>query len=95
MVWLIYLERLFPLVVFSVTQNFLILNSFTIFGMDRWQESFSRLKHIFGLNAQGKYRDMPVYYIPGNHDIGYESLHSLKPEVFQHAIAQLLTPKVP
>ncbi|KAH1149466.1 hypothetical protein GLYMA_16G015100v4 [Glycine max] len=50
---------------------------------EEWQESFSRLKHIFGLNAQGKYRDMPVYYIPGNHDIGYESLHSLKPEVIQ------------
>lgn len=57
--------------------------------MDRWQESLNRFKHIFGLNAQGKYTDKQVYYIPGNHDIGYESLHSIKPEVFQHASAQL------
>ncbi|KAL2336330.1 hypothetical protein Fmac_010776 [Flemingia macrophylla] len=47
---------------------------------EEWQESFSRFRHIFGLNAQRKYTDMQVYYIPGNHDIGYESLHSLKPE---------------
>jgi metallophosphoesterase superfamily enzyme len=50
--------------------------------MDRWQESFNRFKHIFGLNAQGKYADKEVYYIPGNHDIGYETLHYAKPEVF-------------
>ncbi|ESW07344.1 hypothetical protein PHAVU_010G121800 [Phaseolus vulgaris] len=50
---------------------------------EEWQESFSRFRHIFGLNAQGKYTDMQVYYIPGNHDIGYGSLHSLKPEVIQ------------
>jgi metallophosphoesterase superfamily enzyme len=50
--------------------------------MDRWQESFNRFKHIFGLNAQGKYTDKEVYYIPGNHDIGYETLHYAKPEVF-------------
>ncbi|XP_061340909.1 uncharacterized protein C630.12 [Gastrolobium bilobum] len=50
---------------------------------EEWKESFSRFKHIFGLDAQGKYTDMQVYYIPGNHDIGYESLHSLKPEVIQ------------
>jgi len=62
--------------------------------MDRWQESLSRFRHIFGLNAQGKYTDMQVYYIPGNHDIGYESLHSLHPEVFQHAIAQVLIARV-
>ncbi|KAK7294554.1 hypothetical protein RJT34_17443 [Clitoria ternatea] len=50
---------------------------------EEWKESFSRFRHIFGLNAQGKYTDMQVYYIPGNHDIGYEILHSLKPEVIQ------------
>lgn len=62
--------------------------------MNRWQESLSRFRHIFGLNARGKYMDLQVYYIPGNHDIGYESLHSLNPEVFKHSIAQLLIPKV-
>ncbi|XP_057454976.1 uncharacterized protein C630.12 isoform X2 [Lotus japonicus] len=50
---------------------------------EEWQESFNRFKHIFGLNAQGKYTDKQVYYIPGNHDIGYESLHSQKPEVIR------------
>ncbi|XP_047156717.1 uncharacterized protein C630.12 [Vigna umbellata] len=50
---------------------------------EEWQESLSRFRHIFGLNARGKYMDLQVYYIPGNHDIGYESLHSLNPEVIQ------------
>ncbi|XP_027335529.1 uncharacterized protein C630.12 isoform X2 [Abrus precatorius] len=50
---------------------------------EEWQESFNRFRHIFGLNAQGKYTDMHAYYIPGNHDIGYESIHSQKPEVIQ------------
>ncbi|KAJ1390601.1 Metallo-dependent phosphatase-like [Sesbania bispinosa] len=50
---------------------------------EEWKESFNRFKHIFGLNAQGKYADKQVYYIPGNHDIGYESLNSRKPEVIR------------
>lgn len=55
--------------------------------MYRWEESLNRFKHIFGLNAQGKYKDKQVYFISGNHDIGYESLHYAKPKVFQHFIA--------
>lgn len=54
-----------------------------IFWIDRWKESLNRLKRIFGLNAQGKYTDKPVYYIPGNHDIGYESLHYAMPKVIR------------
>ncbi|KAK7275477.1 hypothetical protein RIF29_16595 [Crotalaria pallida] len=50
---------------------------------EEWQESFTRFKHIFGLNAQGKYTNIQAYYIPGNHDIGYGGLHSLKPKVIQ------------
>ncbi|KAI4355342.1 hypothetical protein L6164_004123 [Bauhinia variegata] len=50
---------------------------------EEWQESLRRFKHIFGLNEQGKYADMQVYYIPGNHDIGYSSLHSQRPEVIR------------
>lgn len=75
--------------------NFLIWNSFMIFWIDRWKESLNRLKRIFGLNAQGKYTDKPVYYIPGNHDIGYESLHYAMPKVFQHVLALLLMFKLP
>ncbi|KAL5062535.1 hypothetical protein RYX36_024272 [Vicia faba] len=48
---------------------------------EEWKESFNRFKHIFGLNAQGKYNDKQVYFISGNHDIGYESLHYAKPKV--------------
>lgn len=50
---------------------------------EEWKESLNRLKRIFGLNAQGKYTDKPVYYIPGNHDIGYESLHYAMPKVIR------------
>ncbi|KAF7843707.1 metallophosphoesterase 1-like [Senna tora] len=50
---------------------------------EEWQKSFSRFKHIFGLNEQGKYTDMQVYNIPGNHDIGYEYLHSQMPQVIR------------
>lgn len=49
--------------------------------MGRWQKSFSRFKHIFGLNEQGKYDYKQVYYIPGNHDIGYEFVNSQMPQV--------------
>ncbi|CAI8607792.1 unnamed protein product [Vicia faba] len=48
---------------------------------EEWNESFNRFKHIFGLNEQGKYKDKQVYFISGNHDIGYESLHYAKPKV--------------
>ncbi|GAV84320.1 LOW QUALITY PROTEIN: Metallophos domain-containing protein [Cephalotus follicularis] len=48
-----------------------------------WQESLSRFKHIFGLNRGGKDKDIKLYYLSGNHDIGYASLHSRKPEVIK------------
>lgn len=54
----------------------------------RWQESLSRFKHIFGFKNQARYKDIPVYYLSGNHDIGYSSLHSDKPEVFKNSVEQ-------
>ncbi|PON78262.1 Calcineurin-like phosphoesterase domain, apaH type [Trema orientale] len=42
---------------------------------EEWQESLNRFKHIFYLETQGKHRDIKVYFLPGNHDIGYESVH--------------------
>lgn len=48
-----------------------------------WQESYIRFKHIFGLNTQGRPTKYPVYYIPGNHDIGYASLLNQRPEVIR------------
>ncbi|XP_010525666.1 PREDICTED: metallophosphoesterase 1-like, partial [Tarenaya hassleriana] len=48
---------------------------------EEWQESLNRFRHVFGLNSQGKVGDIPVYYIPGNHDIGYSRVASHKPEV--------------
>ncbi|XP_075658234.1 uncharacterized protein C630.12 isoform X2 [Castanea sativa] len=50
---------------------------------EEWQESLSRFKHIFGLNAQGRYKNIPVFYLPGNHDIGYASLHNQRPKVIK------------
>ncbi|KAL0715471.1 hypothetical protein Bca4012_064793 [Brassica carinata] len=43
-----------------------------------WYESLSRFKHVFGLNSQGKAGDIPTFYIPGNHDVGYSRVASHK-----------------
>ncbi|KAJ6809189.1 uncharacterized protein M6B38_161360 [Iris pallida] len=45
-----------------------------------WQESLRRFRHIFSLQT-GRKSDMSVYYLSGNHDIGYSSFHSLYPKV--------------
>lgn len=51
----------------------------------RWQESLFRFKHIFGLNDQRTKQQIPIYYLPGNHDIGYSAFHSVHPEVINHS----------
>lgn len=48
---------------------------------DEWQESLSRLKHIFALNSLEKSMNARVYHLPGNHDIGYTAFHSNMPQV--------------
>lgn len=48
---------------------------------EEWYESLSRFKHVFGLNSQGKAGDIPTFYIPGNHDIGYSRTASHKLDV--------------
>ncbi|XP_057979965.1 uncharacterized protein C630.12 isoform X2 [Malania oleifera] len=48
---------------------------------EEWQESLSRFKHIFNLNTRSS--NIQVYYLPGNHDIGYSSFHSQRPEVIK------------
>lgn len=48
---------------------------------EEWQESLFRFKHIFGLNDQRTKQQIPIYYLPGNHDIGYSAFHSVHPEV--------------
>ncbi|MED6177484.1 hypothetical protein PIB30_098533 [Stylosanthes scabra] len=50
---------------------------------EEWLDSYRRFRNIFGLNEQGQYKDTKVFYIPGNRDIGYESLHSIKPQVIK------------
>ncbi|XP_066387775.1 uncharacterized protein C630.12-like isoform X1 [Miscanthus floridulus] len=48
---------------------------------EEWQESLFRFKHIFSLNEQRTKPQIPVYYLSGNHDIGYSAFHSVHPEV--------------
>uniref|UniRef100_A0A7C9A694 Calcineurin-like phosphoesterase domain-containing protein n=1 Tax=Opuntia streptacantha TaxID=393608 RepID=A0A7C9A694_OPUST len=45
-----------------------------------WQESLNRFKHIFDLGRE-RMKDIPVYYIPGNHDIGYAGRLTRMPKV--------------
>ncbi|KAF2586717.1 hypothetical protein F2Q70_00036706 [Brassica cretica] len=48
---------------------------------EEWYESLSRFKHVFGMNSQGQAGDIPTFYIPGNHDIGYSRVASHKLDV--------------
>ncbi|CAH2036604.1 unnamed protein product [Thlaspi arvense] len=48
---------------------------------EEWQESLSRFKHVFGLNSQGRVGDIPTFFIPGNHDLGYSRVASHKRDV--------------
>ncbi|KAG0550814.1 hypothetical protein BDA96_01G370000 [Sorghum bicolor] len=48
---------------------------------EEWQESLFRFKHIFSLNEQITKPQIPIYYLSGNHDIGYSAFHSVHPEV--------------
>ncbi|CAL4914774.1 unnamed protein product [Urochloa decumbens] len=48
---------------------------------EEWQESLFRFKHIFSLNEQRSKPHVPIYYLSGNHDIGYSAFFSVHPEV--------------
>ncbi|GER45072.1 calcineurin-like metallo-phosphoesterase super family protein [Striga asiatica] len=48
---------------------------------DEWQESLGRFRHIFNLNMLQKSSKLKVYYLSGNHDIGYSAFISWKPEI--------------
>ncbi|KAI3463178.1 hypothetical protein Pfo_019841 [Paulownia fortunei] len=48
---------------------------------EEWQESLGRLRHIFNLNILQKTSNIKVYYLSGNHDIGYAAFNSRKPEI--------------
>ncbi|KAK8941659.1 hypothetical protein KSP40_PGU016595 [Platanthera guangdongensis] len=51
-----------------------------------WKESYNRFKHIFGLEAHGRYSDILVYYLSGNHDIGYSNFHTQHPEQNRNSV---------
>lgn len=50
---------------------------------EEWQESLSRLRHIFDLDTLDSVKNIKVYHLPGNHDVGYSASHSHKPQVFR------------
>ncbi|XP_042517183.1 uncharacterized protein C630.12 isoform X2 [Macadamia integrifolia] len=50
---------------------------------EEWQESLSRFRHIFKLNHHKRTSDAQVYFLSGNHDVGYAGLHSRSPEVMR------------
>lgn len=52
----------------------------------RWQESLGRFRHIFDLNMLQQSANVKVYYLDGNHDIGYAAFNSRMPEVSYSAI---------
>ncbi|KAK4373898.1 hypothetical protein RND71_004575 [Anisodus tanguticus] len=50
---------------------------------EEWQESWSRFKHIFDLEMLEQTTNIKLYYLAGNHDIGYAAFHSHMPEVIK------------
>ncbi|GFQ07300.1 cell division control protein 1 [Phtheirospermum japonicum] len=48
---------------------------------DEWSESLGRFKHIFNLNMIQKSSKLRVYYLSGNHDIGYSAFNSRNPKI--------------
>ncbi|XP_047332028.1 uncharacterized protein C630.12 [Impatiens glandulifera] len=54
----------------------------SILSDEEWQESLDRFKHVFDLSTLQS-RGIPIYYIPGNHDIGYAAQHPFLPQVIK------------
>ncbi|KVH92890.1 uncharacterized protein C630.12 [Cynara cardunculus var. scolymus] len=48
---------------------------------EEWQDSLNRFRHIFDLKTLERTTNNQVYFISGNHDIGYAAYHSQMPEV--------------
>ncbi|XP_019196713.1 PREDICTED: uncharacterized protein C630.12 [Ipomoea nil] len=48
---------------------------------EEWQESWSRFKHIFNLDMVQQTKNIKLFYLSGNHDIGYSAFHPQMPEV--------------
>ena len=51
-----------------------------------WQESLKRFEHIFdqsegGVEPGRQNPSIPVYTLPGNHDLGYEAMESANTQV--------------
>nr|XP_043624281.1 uncharacterized protein C630.12 isoform X2 [Erigeron canadensis] len=48
---------------------------------EEWQDSLNRFRHIFDIKTLEKITNNQVYFLSGNHDIGYAAHHSRNPEV--------------
>ncbi|KAL8235241.1 hypothetical protein R6Q59_021341 [Mikania micrantha] len=48
---------------------------------EEWQDSLNRFRHIFDIKALERITNNRVYFLSGNHDIGYAAYHSHKPQV--------------
>lgn len=61
----------------------------------RWQESLKRFQHIFdqsegGIETGRQRPAIPVYTLPGNHDLGYEAMETANSEVLWCTDSQLM-----
>ncbi|VFQ68971.1 unnamed protein product [Cuscuta campestris] len=48
-----------------------------------WLESWSRFKHIFNLDMLQQTTNIKLFYLAGNHDVGYAAFHSRMPQVIR------------
>ncbi|KAK9078407.1 hypothetical protein SSX86_002464 [Deinandra increscens subsp. villosa] len=48
---------------------------------EEWKDSLNRFMHVFDIKTLQRVTNNQVYFLSGNHDIGYAAFHSHKPEV--------------
>ncbi|XP_042436828.1 uncharacterized protein C630.12-like isoform X1 [Zingiber officinale] len=83
----LYMRRSFHLSILPFRPDFVIFlgdlfDGGSSLSDEEWKESLNRFEHIFTLSEKDGFQ-IPIYYVPGNRDIGFASFHSQYPKVIK------------
>ncbi|KAG6478692.1 hypothetical protein ZIOFF_062136 [Zingiber officinale] len=83
----LYMRRSFHLSILPFRPDFVIFlgdlfDGGSSLSDEEWKESLNRFEHIFTLSEKDGFQ-IPIYYVPGNRDIGFASFHSQYPKVIR------------
>ncbi|KAG6475881.1 hypothetical protein ZIOFF_065111 [Zingiber officinale] len=81
----LYMRRSFHLSILPFRPDFVIFlgdlfDGGSSLSDEEWKESLNRFEHIFTLSEKDGFQ-IPIYYVPGNRDIGFASFHSQYPKI--------------